>query len=77
MKTLLLEIDETIYTQVLDFLKLLPEQQCHVIETPQPPEGPQQPLNITSSFGLIKTPITADLAALEEGIAAGAISDSD
>lgn len=77
MKTLLLEIDETIYTQVLDFLKLLPEQQCHVIETPQPPKDPQQPLNITSSFGLVKTRITADLAALEEGIATVAISDSD
>ncbi|MFM8331916.1 MAG: hypothetical protein ACKN9T_09520 [Candidatus Methylumidiphilus sp.] len=77
MKTVLLEIDEAIYAQVLGFLRLLPEQQCHVIETAQAPEIAQLPLNIASSFGMIKTPITADLATLEAGIMAGAISDSD
>ncbi len=77
MKTLLLEIDETIYMQVLNFLKLLPENQCHIIETQQPLESHDETLDITSAFGLIKTPITASLAEIEEGIIAGAISDSD
>ena len=31
MKTLLLEIDETIYSQVINFLRLLPEKQYHVL----------------------------------------------
>ena len=77
MKTLLLEIDETIYTQVLNFLRLLPEKQCHIIETPNPLETNRQPLNITSAFGLVKTPLTATLEEIEQGIIAGAIDDSD
>jgi hypothetical protein len=77
MKTLLLEIDETIYMQVLNFLKLLPEKQCHIIESQQPLVSHDKTLNITSAFGLIKTPITANLAEIEEGIITGAISDSD
>lgn len=77
MKTLLLEIDETIYMQVLNFLRLLPENQCHIIETQQVLEGQDKSINITSAFGLIKTPLTASLAEIEEGIIAGAIGDSD
>jgi hypothetical protein len=77
MKTLLLEIDETIYTQVLNFLRLLPEKRCHVIETPQSLERYHKPLDITSAFGLIKAPLTANLEEIEEGIIEGAVSDSD
>ena len=65
MKTLLLEIDETIYSQVINFLRLLPEKQCHVIEAPQALKINDKPLDITSAFGLIKTPLTATLAELE------------
>ena len=32
MKTISLEIDERIYTQVVGFLRLLPEDCCHVFE---------------------------------------------
>jgi hypothetical protein len=74
MKTLLLEVDESIYAQVLNFLKLLPEKRCHVIETP--PSG-NKPLDITSAFGLVKTPLTATLEEIEQGVAARAIDDSD
>ena len=77
MKTLLLEIDETIYTQVINFLRLLPEKQCHVIETPQALKINDKPLDITSAFGLIKTPLTATLAEIEQGVIAEAIEDSD
>lgn len=74
MKTLLLEIDESIYAQVLNFLKLLPEKQCHVTETPPPGN---KPLDITSAFGLVRTPLTATVEDIEQGIAAGAVDDSD
>jgi len=67
MKTLLLEIDETIYSQVINFLRLLPEKQCHVIET-QALKVHDSPLDITSAFGLIKTPLTATLAEIEQGV---------
>ena len=77
MKTLLLEIDETIYSQVLNFLRLLPENQCHIIETQQVSESQDKSLNITSAFGLIKTPLAASLAEIEEGIIAGEVNDSD
>lgn len=77
MKTLLLEIDETIYTQVINFLQLLPEKRCHIIETTQTIKTHDKPLDITSAFGLIKTPFTATLNELEQGIIAGAIDDSD
>ena len=68
MKTLLLEIDETIYSQVINFLRLLPEKQCHVIETPQALNIKDKPLDITSAFGLIKTPLTATLAELKRAL---------
>jgi len=77
MKTLLLEIDESIYTQIIDFLKILPEKQCHIIETPPVLKNAHKPLDISSAFGLIKMPLTASLAELEQGIIAGAIDDSD
>jgi len=32
MKTISLEIDEQIYPQVLNFLRLLPEDRCHILE---------------------------------------------
>lgn len=71
MKTLLLELDDSIYAQVLGFLKLLPEKKCHVIEnTPKTAD-------VSSLFGLIKTPISATLEDIEQGIIAGAIDDSD
>ena len=68
MKTLLLEIDENIYTQAINFLRLLPEKQCHVIETPQALNIKDKPLDIISAFGLIKTPLTATLTEIEEGV---------
>jgi len=34
-------------------------------------------LNIRSAFGLVKTPFTANLAEIEQGIVRGAIDDSD
>lgn len=64
MKTLLLEIDESIYAQVLGFLKILPEQQCHIIETSQKVLEGDKPLDICSAFGLVKTPISTTLAEL-------------
>jgi hypothetical protein len=76
MKTLLLELDDSIYTQVLCFLKLLPEKQCHIIEKKQNSENNAKPMAITAAFGLIKTPISATLEEIEQGIIAGAIDDS-
>ncbi len=32
MKTISLEVDEQIYSQVLGFLRLLPEDRCHVLD---------------------------------------------
>lgn len=32
MKTISLEIDERVYPQVVDFLRLLPKDFCHVLE---------------------------------------------
>lgn len=76
MKTLLLELDETIYAQVLGFLKLLPEKQCHIVEKNKNTESKAKPLDITAAFGLIKTPISATLEEIEQGIIGGAIDDS-
>lgn len=73
MKTLLLEIDESIYTQVINSLRIFPEQQCHIIETPPPLKPHNEPLDITSAFGLIKTPLTATLADFEAEIISEAI----
>jgi hypothetical protein len=77
MKTLTLEIDDSIYSQVIGFLNLLPEKQCHIVETLPALSNDNKQLNITSAFGLIKTPITATLADIEQGIIAGAVSDSN
>ncbi len=77
MKTLTLEIDDSIYSQVVDFLNLLPEKQCHIVEILPASSNDDKQLTITSAFGLIKTPITATLADIEQGIIEGAISDSD
>lgn len=77
MKTLTLEIDDSIYSQVVDFLNLLPEKQCHIIETLPASSNDDTQLTIRSAFGLIKTPIIATLADIEQGIIEGAISDSD
>ncbi|MFU8789634.1 MAG: hypothetical protein ACNA7G_11440 [Methylobacter sp.] len=77
MKTLTLEIDESIYGQVVGFLNLLPEKQCHIVETLPASSNDDAQLSIKSAFGLIKTPITATLAEIEQGIIEGAISDSD
>jgi len=65
MKTLTIEIDGTIYKQVIDFLKLFPEHKCHVFETPTNTPSPKA-LTITSAFGLVKTPITATLEDIEK-----------
>lgn len=77
MKTLTLEIDDSIYNQVIGFLNLLPEKQCHIIEALPVSSNDDNQLTIRSAFGLIKTPITATLADIEQGIVEGAISDSD
>ncbi len=77
MKTLTLEIDDSIYSQVVGFLNLLPEKQCHIVETLSAPSNDDNELTVKSAFGLIKTPITATLADIEQGIIEGAISDSD
>lgn len=77
MKTLTLEIDDSIYSQVVGFLNLLPEKQCHIVETSPALPSDDKQLSIKSAFGLIKTPITATLADIERGIIEGAISDSD
>jgi hypothetical protein len=75
MKTLLLEIDESIYAQVIGFLQTLPEQKCHIIETSQQVDQKEKTLDICSAFGIVKTPITSSLAELRQGIVAGAIDD--
>jgi hypothetical protein len=77
MKTLTLEIDDTIYNLVVSFLNLLPEKKCHIVETLPALSNDNKPLTIASAFGLIKTPITATLTDIEQGIIDGAISDSD
>ncbi|MDP1772521.1 MAG: hypothetical protein Q8L15_09580 [Methylobacter sp.] len=77
MKTLTLEIDDSIYNQVISFLNLLPEKKCHIVETLPALSSDDKQLSIKSAFGLIKTPITATLADIEQGIVEGAISDSD
>ncbi|MCK9396801.1 MAG: hypothetical protein M0Q44_14565 [Methylobacter sp.] len=77
MKTLTLEIDDSIYSQVVVFLNLLPEKQCHIVEILPASSNDNKQLTIKSAFGLIKTPITATLAEIEQGIVDGAISDSD
>lgn len=76
MRTLTLEVDDSIYTQVVDFLNLLPEKKCHIVGV-LPATSDSEKLTITSAFGLIKTPVTATLAEIEQGIIEGAISDSD
>jgi hypothetical protein len=75
MKTLLLELDDSIYTQVINFLKALPEKKYHILEASQRLSAVNKPLDVTSAFGLIKTPITATLADFEQGIIAGATDD--
>jgi predicted ATP-binding protein involved in virulence len=35
MKTLVLEIEDNAYQTVLDFIKLLPENRCHILEEPE------------------------------------------
>lgn len=74
MRTLVLKIDEGIYANVVNFLKLLPKNQCSIIEK-QPTQTIESSLNITSSFGLLSTPITATLDELKESVIQGAIDD--
>jgi hypothetical protein len=70
MKTLTLEIDDSIYSQVVDFLNLLPEKQCHIVATLPASSNDDKQLTIKSAFGLVKTPITATLAEFEQGVIA-------
>lgn len=70
MKTLTLELDDSIYSQVVIFLNLLPEKQCYIVETASALSNDNQQLTIKSAFGLIKTPITATLAEFEQGVIA-------
>jgi hypothetical protein len=65
MKTLTLEIDDSIYNQVIGFLNLLPEKKCHIVETLPALASDDKQLSIKSAFGLIKTPITATLAEIK------------
>ncbi len=32
MKTILLEVEDNAYQTILDFIKLLPENRCHILE---------------------------------------------
>ncbi|MBS3953769.1 MAG: hypothetical protein KGZ88_12545 [Methylomicrobium sp.] len=32
MKTILLEVEDESYQTILDFIKLLPEQRCHILD---------------------------------------------
>ena len=32
MKTILLEVEDSVYKVILDFIKLLPENHCHLLE---------------------------------------------
>ncbi|MGZ8160727.1 MAG: hypothetical protein ACXWT1_15560 [Methylobacter sp.] len=66
MKTLTLELDDSIYNQVVSFLNLLPEKQCYIVETSSASSNDNQQLTIKSAFGLIKTPVTATLADIVE-----------
>ncbi len=66
MKSLLLELDESIYSQVIGFLQILPEQKCHIIETSQQTNEEKTTLDICSAFGIVKTPITASLTELRQ-----------
>lgn len=36
MRTITLELDERIYSQVVDFLRLLPKDACHVLDDDEP-----------------------------------------
>ncbi|MGZ5052659.1 MAG: hypothetical protein ACXWF8_14550 [Methylobacter sp.] len=76
MRTLTLELDDSIYNQVVGFLNLLPEKQCHIVEI-SPALAESKPLTIKSAFGLVKTSVTASLEDIEKGIIEGALSDSD
>lgn len=76
MKTLTLEIDETIYPQFVDFLKLFPENKCHVLEKSSDTPDSNPLSSIAEIFGLVKTPITATLEDIEQGIIAGAVNDN-
>jgi len=44
MKTILLEIEDKTYQTVLDFIKLLPENRCRIIEDDNLSEGEYQPI---------------------------------
>ncbi len=68
MKTLTLEIDDNIYSQVVGFLNLLPEKQCHIVETLPASSNDDKQLTIKSAFGLVKTSITATLADIEQSV---------
>lgn len=35
MKTILLEVEDNAYQTILDFIKLLPENRCHILEEPE------------------------------------------
>jgi hypothetical protein len=35
MKTILLEVEDTAYQTILDFIKLLPENRCHILDEPE------------------------------------------
>ena len=35
MKTILLEVEDSAYQTILDFIKLLPENRCHILEEPE------------------------------------------
>ncbi len=42
MKTISLEVDEQIYPHIVNFLRLLPEDSCHVLEDEDSALSPQE-----------------------------------
>lgn len=76
MRTLTLEIDESVYEKFINFVHSLPEQQCHVIAEQSFGIAETKPvLTISSSFGLVKTPISASLNDIQQGIDEGFARD--
>jgi len=54
MKTISLEVDDQIYPQVVDFLRLLPKDRCHVVDEDEVP-SPMEMLAVQAIQSRLRT----------------------
>lgn len=61
MKTIQIEVSDSIYERVISFLELLPKNQCHIIETqtaqPQSLKDAFDAALLTNAFAEIADPV--------------------